>query len=87
MTMAFRISVLATALFSSASGARLQPAPDVVAFTQVAVVNAGGSATLPDSTVVVTGDRIHAVVLNGRLLDRKALDEIQSRLEASAPHH
>jgi imidazolonepropionase-like amidohydrolase len=31
--------------------------------------------------------RIQAVMLNGRLLDRKALDEIQSRLEASAPNH
>jgi imidazolonepropionase-like amidohydrolase len=30
--------------------------------------------------------KIQAVMLNGRLLDRKALDEIQSRLEASAPN-
>ena len=30
--------------------------------------------------------RIQAVMLNGRLLDRKALDEIQSRLEAAAPN-
>ena len=30
--------------------------------------------------------KIQAVVLNGRLQDRKALDEIQSRLEASAPN-
>jgi Amidohydrolase family len=29
--------------------------------------------------------KIHAVVLNGRLLDRRVLDEIQSRLEVSAP--
>ena len=29
--------------------------------------------------------KIQAVVLNGRLLDRRALDEILSRLEASAP--
>ena len=27
---------------------------------------------------------IQAVMLNGRLVDRKALDELQSRLEASA---
>jgi uncharacterized NAD-dependent epimerase/dehydratase family protein len=33
---------------------------------------------------IVTAQKIQAVVLNGRLLDRKALDEIQSRLEASA---
>ena len=30
--------------------------------------------------------KIQAVMLNGRLLDQKALDEIQSRLEASAPN-
>ena len=45
MTTPFRISLLATALFSSALGARLQPAPEVVAFTHVAVVDPGGTAT------------------------------------------
>jgi imidazolonepropionase-like amidohydrolase len=30
--------------------------------------------------------KIHAVVLNGRLLDRKALDEMQRGLKASAPN-
>lgn len=30
--------------------------------------------------------KIRAVMLNGRLLDRKALDEIQSRLKAAAPN-
>jgi hypothetical protein len=29
---------------------------------------------------------LQTVVLNGRMLDRKTLDEIQSRLEASAPN-
>lgn len=29
--------------------------------------------------------KIQAVVLNGRLLDRKALEEIRSRLEAATP--
>ena len=29
---------------------------------------------------------IQAVVLNGRVLDRKALDALLTRLEASAPH-
>jgi imidazolonepropionase-like amidohydrolase len=56
----YLISLLATALFSSALGAR-QPAPAGVAFTHVSVVDPGGSATLPDRTVVVTGDRISEI--------------------------
>ena len=53
-----RISLLATVLFSSALGVRFGAAPEVVAFTHVAVVDPGGTATERDRTVVVTGDRI-----------------------------
>jgi imidazolonepropionase-like amidohydrolase len=56
----YLISLLATALFSSAIGAR-QPAPAIVAFTRVSVVDPGGSPTLPDRTVVVIGDRISEI--------------------------
>lgn len=60
MTKAFGISLLATALFSSTFGTRLQRAPDIVALTHVAVVNPGG-ATQRDRTVVVIGDRISTI--------------------------
>jgi hypothetical protein len=65
MTKAFCRSLLAIALFSSALDARLQPAPNVVAFTHVAVVNPGGTATQRDTTVVVTGERITDVGRTG----------------------
>ena len=58
MTSPFRISLLVTALFSSALGARSQLAPEVIAFTHAALVDPGGAATVRDRTVVVTGDRI-----------------------------
>jgi len=35
---------------------------------------------------VRNSQKIQAVVLHGRLLDRKALDEIRDRLEAAAPN-
>ena len=67
MTKPFRISLLATALFSSTLGAGLQPAPEVVAFTRVAVVDPGGTATRRDTTVVVTGDRISEIGSTGEV--------------------
>ena len=57
----YRISLLATALFLSAFGVRFGAAPEVVAFTHVAVVDPRGTATERDRTVVVTGDRIAEV--------------------------
>ena len=59
--MPYRISLLATALFLSALGVRFGAAPEVVAFTHVAVVDPRGTATERDRTVVVTGDRIAEV--------------------------
>jgi imidazolonepropionase-like amidohydrolase len=67
MTKPFRIALLATALFSSAVSARLQPPPAVVAFTHVAVVDPGGTATQRDRTVVVTGDRIAEIGRTGEV--------------------
>ena len=52
MRKPYRISLLATALFSSALGVRFGAAPEVVAFTHVAVVDPGGTATERDRTVV-----------------------------------
>ena len=65
LTRAFRISLLATALFSSASGVRPHAAPETVAFTHVAVVDPGGTVTQSDRAVVVTGDRIAEIGRTG----------------------
>ena len=54
------ILILATALCSLGLGAR-QPAPEVVAFTHVAVVHPGGTPTERDRTVVVTRHRISEI--------------------------
>ena len=67
MNSPFRISLLVTALFSSALGARLQFAPEVVAFTHAAVVDPRGAATARDRTVVVTGDRISEIGMTGQV--------------------
>jgi imidazolonepropionase-like amidohydrolase len=67
MTRPFRIALLATTLFSSAVGARLQPAPAVVAFTHVAVVDPAGTATERDRAVVVTADRIAQIGRTGEV--------------------
>ena len=67
MTKPFRISLLATALFSSTLGARVQPAPEVMAFTHVAVVDPGGTATQREATIVVTGDRISEIGSTGQV--------------------
>lgn len=66
MTRPFRISLLVTALFSSALGAR-QPGPAVVAFTHVAVVDPGGTPTERDRTVVVSGARISEIGRTGEV--------------------
>ena len=61
------ISLLVTALFSSAMGARVQPAAEVVAFTHAAVVDPGGAVAARDRTVVVTGDRITEIGVTGQV--------------------
>ena len=58
MTRPFSMTLLAVSLLASSVGARLQPAPPVVAFTHVAIVDPGGTATQRNRTVVVAGDRI-----------------------------
>jgi imidazolonepropionase-like amidohydrolase len=54
-------------LFSSALGVRSHAAPEVVAFTHVAVVDPGGTAPERDRTVVVTGDRIAEIGRTGEV--------------------
>jgi imidazolonepropionase-like amidohydrolase len=66
-TKSFLGALLATAVFSSAVGARLQPTPAVVAFTDVAIVDPSGTATQRDRTVVVTGDRIAQIGRTGEV--------------------
>jgi imidazolonepropionase-like amidohydrolase len=65
MPKPYAIWLLAMALFSSALGVRSGAAPEVVAITHVAVVDPGGTETLRDQTVVVTGDRIAEIGRTG----------------------
>jgi imidazolonepropionase-like amidohydrolase len=67
MTRSFSTALLVAVLFSSATSARLQPAPSAVAFTHVAVVDPGGTATQWDRTVVVTGERIAQIGQTGEV--------------------
>lgn len=67
MTRPLGIALLATAMCSAVLHARLQPAPAVVAFTHVAVVNPEGSAVQRDMTVIVRGDRISDIGMTGRV--------------------
>ena len=62
--------------------------PQAIVFTHVTVVDVAARdearALRPDQTVVVSGERIVAVVANGRLLAKPELERMLAGVEAAA---
>jgi hypothetical protein len=58
-----------------------------VAITEVTVIDATGAPPGPSSTVIVEEERIAAVMVNGRLLEKPALDALveAARQAAATP--
>ena len=67
MPKLYLFSLLATAVLSSALGVHFAAAPEAVVFTHVAIVQPGRTATEPDRTVVVIGDRIAEIGRTGEV--------------------
>jgi imidazolonepropionase-like amidohydrolase len=60
-----RVLLAAFAALTGAANAQTQPAAEVVALTHATVIDGTGAAPMPDSTVLIRGGRITAVLPTG----------------------